>query len=82
MQVDFAISEFKCCRGIPFLREKVKKLRKSTLKSIRDTEYIDKSRGNITKKLTELSSNGPLRSLYVLGKFVHTAMELRENSQT
>ena len=59
-----------------------KKLRESTLKSIQDTEHFDLSRENITKKLRELFSSGWLRSLYVLGKFVQTAMESRENSQT
>ena len=55
------------------MSEKKKKLRKSALKSIQDTEHIDLSRGNITKKLRELFSNGSLRSLYILGKFVKTA---------
>ena len=59
-----------------------KKLRESALESIQDTEHIDLSRENITKKLRELFSNGSLRSLYVLGKFVKTAMESRGNSQT
>ena len=42
---------------------KYKKLREPTLKSIQDTEHIDLSRGNITKKLRELFSNGSLRLL-------------------
>ena len=57
-------------------------MREYTLKSIQDTEHIDLIRINITKKLSELFSNGSLRSLYVLGKFVQTPMESRENSQT
>ena len=56
--------------------------RESALKSIQDTEHIDLSPGNITKKLRELFLNGSLRSLYVLGKFLETAMQSRENSQT
>ena len=35
-----------------------KKLRESTLKSIQDTKHSDLSRGNITKKIGELFSNG------------------------
>ena len=58
-----------------------KKLRKSLFTSIQDTEHIDLSRGNITEKLRELFLNGSLRSLYVLGKFVQTSMESRENPQ-
>ena len=49
--------------------------RESTLKSIQDTDHINLSRGNITKKLRELFSNGSLRSLYVLGKFIQAAIE-------
>ena len=58
-----------------------KKLRKSPCKSIQDMEHIDLSRGNITKKLRELVSNGSLLSLYVLDEFVQTTMESRENPQ-
>ena len=54
-----------------------KKLRKSPFKSIQGTEHIDLSWGNITKKLRELFSNGSIQSLYVLGKFVQTAIESR-----
>ena len=57
------------------------KLRKSSFKSIQDTKRIDLSRGNITEKLRELFSNGSLQSLYVLGKFVQTAMESSEHPQ-
>ena len=57
------------------------KLRKSLFKSIQDTERIDLSRGNITEKLRELFSNGSLQSLYVLSKFVQTAMESSEHPQ-
>ena len=63
-------------------RSNHKKMIEYTLKSIQDTEHIDLIRRNITKKLSELFSNGSLRSLYVLGKFVQTPMESRENSQT
>ena len=55
-----------------------KKLRES----IQDTEHIDLSREHIPKKLKKLFSNGSLRSLYVLGKFIQTTMGSRENSQT
>ena len=51
--------------------------RESALKSIQDTEHIYLSPGNITKKLRELFLNGSLRSLYVLGKFLETAMQSR-----
>ena len=41
-----------------------------------NTKHIDLSWGYITKKLRELFSNGSLRLLlYVLGKFVQTAMK-------
>ena len=56
-------------------------MRKSPFKSIQDTEHTDLSRGYITKKLRDLFSNGSLRSLYVLGKFVQTAIESREKAQ-
>ena len=39
-----------------------------TVRSIQDTEHIDVSRGNITKKVWELLSNGCLWSLYALDK--------------
>ena len=55
------------------------KLRKSPFKSIQDTEHIYLNRGNITKKLRKLFSNGSLRLLYVLGKFVQTTIESGEN---
>ena len=42
-----------------------KKLRKSSFKSMQDTERINLSRGNITKKLRELFANGSLRSFYL-----------------
>ena len=48
----------------------LKKLREFALKSIQDTEHIDLNRGNIIKKFRELFSNGSLRLLCVLGKFV------------
>lgn len=44
-----------------------KKLREFALKSIQDT---DLNRGNIIKKFREQFSNGSLRLLCVLGKFV------------
>ena len=65
----------KCYRGyIPFS----KKLKESTLEHIEDTEHTYLSRNNITKKLRD----GSLRSLYLLGKFVQTVIDSRENSQT
>ena len=48
---------------------------------MQDTERIDLSWGYITKKLRERLLNGSLRSLYLLGKFVQTAMESREKPQ-
>ena len=54
-----------------------KKLRKSSFKSMQDTERINLSRGNITKKLREVFANESLRSFYLLEKFVQTAMESR-----
>ena len=70
--------------GSHFLKDcpNYKKLREPTFKSIQHTEHIHLSRGNITKKLKKLFSNGSLWSLYVLGKFVQTKMVSRENSQT
>ena len=62
-------------------RPNYKKLRKSALKSIQHTEHIDLSRRNIIKKFREPFSNRSLHSLFVLGKFVKTAVESRENSQ-
>ena len=55
-----------------------KKLRES----IQDTEHIDLSREHISKKLKKLLSSGSLRSSYVLGKFIWTAIGSRKNSQT
>ena len=59
-----------------------KKLRKSVLKFIQDTEHFDLSRGIITKKIKEPFSNRSLQSLFVLGKFVKTAVESRESPRT
>ena len=56
-----------------------KKLRKSALKFIQDTENFNLSRGIITKKIKAPFSNRSLQSLFVLGKFVKTAMESRES---
>ena len=62
-------------------RPNYKNLRKSPFKSNQDTEHIDLSWGNITKKWRELFSNGLLQLLYVLGKFIQTATASRENTQ-
>ena len=56
-----------------------KDLRKSTFSSIRETENIDLSQGDINEKLKKLFSSGSLRSLHTLGKFIISAMKERKN---